>query len=105
MKTEVVVRVADLFPFPGGRHRDDGPQSGQAFREDVLVPKLREAERVILDLDGVAGLPSSFLDEAFGGLVRENNFTAEELTPRLIFRAVTPRMKIYPEIIQGKFKR
>ena len=102
MKPQMLIRVADRFPFPAGRHRDDGPQSGEAFREDVLVPALREADVLVLDLDGIPGLPSSFLDEAFGGLVRINQFLSGELERRLEFRVLTPRMRIYPEIIQSK---
>ena len=65
------IRVADDFsPTPFGRYRSDGPESGEVFREDVLIPALNEHDRVVINVDGVAGLPSSFWEEALGGLVR-----------------------------------
>ena len=80
------ISIADDFSkYPAGRYRDDGPFSGQAFREDHLVPALngRDVTKVLVSLDGVAGLGSSFLDEAFGGLVRSSEFTKEFLDKRL----------------------
>lgn len=72
----ICVNIAeDYSKVPGGRYIEDGPFSGQDFREKVLLPKFQEAKRqnVILqvNLDGGYGYGSSFLDEAFGGLARE----------------------------------
>ena len=69
------LRVASEFsPYLGGRYRDDGPWSGEQFREEMLRPRLLDAieRHVILHInfDGVAGMPPSFLEEAFGGLLR-----------------------------------
>ncbi len=80
------IRVADDFSrYPAGRYPEDGPFSGQAFREEHLVPALNvpDTTKVFVLLDGVAGLGSSFLDEAFGGLVRSSGFTKEFLDERL----------------------
>ena len=64
----------DFSPTPGGRFRKHGPYSGEQFREEILLPALRQAlesnGELIVDFDGLAGAPSSFLEEAFGGLVR-----------------------------------
>ncbi len=64
----------DFSPTPGGRYRRQGPNSGQEFLETVLLQKFEEAERdnkiLLVDLDGGLGYASSFLEEAFGGLVR-----------------------------------
>lgn len=51
--------------FPGGRLRKHGPFSGEAFRDDVLLPLLKENDVVTIDITGVRGFGSSFLDEAF----------------------------------------
>lgn len=59
----------DFSPTPAGRYRSDGPYSGQAFREDLLVPNLALGEVEVV-MDGGEGYGSSFLEEAFGGLVR-----------------------------------
>jgi hypothetical protein len=71
----------DFSRTPGGRYISDGPDSGQLFRQRLLVPALRtavaskEAEKVIVVLDGPRGYLSSFIEEAFGGLVRQEGFS------------------------------
>lgn len=56
--------------YPAGRFSEDGPFSGQRFREEVLLPALRQGSTIEVVLDNTAGYGSSFLEEAFGGLVR-----------------------------------
>ena len=77
----------DFSSFPAGRyHPDDGPYTGQRFREEHLVPALRrlgEAERLEVVFDDVEGCGSSFLDEAFGGLVRDAGFSKAFLDKHL----------------------
>jgi STAS-like domain of unknown function (DUF4325) len=94
-----LIRVADFAPSPGGRFIADGPQSGEFFRESVLVPGLREAirreEEIIVELDGVPGYGSSFLEEAFGGLVRLQLFSKSELGRWLRIRAVRSLYRPY----------
>ena len=63
--------VSDFTRVPGGRLREDGPFSGQQFREENLLPALKEYSKVTVNLSGAAGFPSSFLEEAFGGAVTE----------------------------------
>lgn len=60
----------DFSVYPGGRTPIDGPFSGEEFRENILIPIFNSNEEVIIDFDGVRGYGSSFLEEAFGGLVR-----------------------------------
>lgn len=73
----------DFSRFPGGRYRADGPFPGETCRKQLLVPALRSSEIVEVDLRGTLGYGSSFLEEAFGGLVREEGFQAKELRRRL----------------------
>lgn len=69
--TQPVVNVArDFSKYPAGRYLEDGPASGQAFRDKFLIPVLKEAGRLTIELDGTRGYGSSFLEEAFGGAVR-----------------------------------
>lgn len=89
----------DFSRFPSGRFRSDGPHSGEEFRDDLLAPALQTGDNVILVLDGVAGLPSSFREEAFGGLVRKHGFTPQALHGLLKLIANTPRMQSYPDAI------
>lgn len=66
------ISVAEAFSrHPGPRNKEDGKDSGEEFREKYLEPPLRDPNtRIIVDLDGVVGYIGSFLEEAFGGLVR-----------------------------------
>ena len=64
----------DFSDTPGARHRDEGKYSGEEFREDMLEKYFLQAkengEKLVIDLDGGYGYPTSFLEEAFGGLAR-----------------------------------
>jgi STAS-like domain of unknown function (DUF4325) len=60
----------DYSPRVGGRYRADGPQSGEDFRDRLLLPAYRGSERLVVTLDGITGYTASFFEEAFGGLVR-----------------------------------
>ena len=79
MGNKVINVERDFSRYPAGRYESDGPHNGQTFREKFLVPALSaRTEKVLIELDGARGYGSSFLEEAFGGLVRDG-FTAEEL--------------------------
>ncbi|WP_295872671.1 STAS-like domain-containing protein [uncultured Zhongshania sp.] len=66
------LKVKDYTEFPGPRFREIGPYSGQDFLETYLLPLAKEhGASLIVDLDDTAGYGSSFLEEAFGGLVRK----------------------------------
>jgi hypothetical protein len=54
--------------------------------------------RLTVDLDGAVGYASSFLEEAFGGLVRERGFSSQEVAALLIVRA-GPVFESYRELI------
>lgn len=65
------IRVSDFSKFPGPRYKKLGKYSGEEFRETVLMPEIDQGtDDLMVDLDGVLGYGSSFLEEAFGGLVR-----------------------------------
>lgn len=83
--TTIVSISSDFSPYPAGRFREDGDASGLAFREDILLPALNDSavDILVVSFDGVAGFGSSFLEEAFGGLVRTNNFRYSDLVERL----------------------
>lgn len=71
MSMHVISIAKDFSPTPAGRYRSDGPFPGEKFRDDLLLPALKAgADAVTVELDGTAGFGSSFLEEAFGGLVR-----------------------------------
>lgn len=64
----------DYTRAPGGRFIKDGPNSGEDFRNKILMPKYLEAkdkkEKLIVNLDGGYGYATSFIEESFGGIVR-----------------------------------
>ncbi|WP_110968340.1 STAS-like domain-containing protein [Pseudomonas huaxiensis] len=73
----------DFSEYPAGRYRADGDFSGEVFREDLLIPELMSSDIVEVNFDGSMGYGSSFLEEAFGGLVRLKKFTKESLHQKL----------------------
>ena len=68
VKEITIVIGRDFTRTPIGRYVSDGVLSGEVFREKKLIPALKEFDRVTVDLAGVVGYGSSFLEEAFGGL-------------------------------------
>ena len=70
------INVAREFTrHPGPRYRHQGNGSGQAFRDDQLIPAMKknseQGGRTRIDLDGTAyGYPIGWLEEVFGGAVR-----------------------------------
>lgn len=76
----------DFSTHPGPRYIKQGNWSGEKFRK-LLEDRLRRHEAVLVDLDGTRGYGSSFLDEAFGGLVRECVLTREEFSRRVDIRS------------------
>lgn len=89
----------DFSRVPAGRHREDGDHSGEEFREVLLAPALREFSSVQVILDNTEGFGSSFLEEAFGGLIRYCGFTYEYLRDHLTLVASSPGAKRYPSRI------
>lgn len=93
--TKIVI-ATDFSRFPIGRYRRHGTESGEAFREDFLVPSLKSEDSVTVVLDGTSGYPSSFLEEAFGGLVR-TGFSLLELQSKLKLVATDPAYTVYKD--------
>jgi hypothetical protein len=82
-----VIDVGKHFSrFPSGRYEKNGTTSGEAFRKKLLEPALRaDGDRVQVLFDGTVGYGSSFLEEAFGGLVRISGFSSHDLLARFDF--------------------
>jgi hypothetical protein len=89
----ITVRVAsDFSRHPAGRFLGDGPYSGEAFRKKFLEPNLNGSEQLTIELDGARGYGSSFLEEAFGGLVRLG-FDRAELLSKIFLVASNSSLK------------
>lgn len=84
---KIIIRVLDYTENPGPRFISQGKFSGEDFYQKVLNSKMAECIRQNLEmevwLDGTAGYPSSFLDQAFGELVYD--FTEGEARKRVEF--------------------
>lgn len=78
----------DFSRIPGARFAKEGDYSGEEFRSNFLAPALKHAVEndvyVTVVLDGTAGIGTSFLEEAFGGLIRIDKFSLDQITKRLI---------------------
>ena len=86
----MIISIAkDFSTIPGARFPEEGDFSGQDFRTNVLCPALKEAiskgEVLTVVLDGTAGLGTSFLEESFGGLIRNDKFTLSTIQKHLEF--------------------
>lgn len=73
----------DYSRFPAGRYLEDGQSNGQRFREQFLVPALKGGGKLKVLFDDALGYGSSFLEEAFGGLVRSRLFSKSDIDERL----------------------
>ena len=69
-----IIIAEEFSDTPGGRMIAEGDFSGELFREDLLLPRYKKAlekhEKLEIDFNGAFGYPPSFLDEAFGGMVK-----------------------------------
>lgn len=88
---QIRIKVLDFTENPGPRYiRQDKigeSNSGEAFYLQILNEAFSQAykenKQLVLELDGVSGYPSSFLDEAIGELVFD--FTLEIVEKYLDF--------------------
>lgn len=85
----ITISIAkDFSRIPGARFPKEGDFSGEEFRKNVLLPNLKEAikrkEKLRVVLDGTAGLGTSFLEEAFGGLIRVDDIQYDVIKQTLV---------------------
>ncbi|MBJ8442217.1 STAS-like domain-containing protein [Acinetobacter junii] len=73
------IDIAEKFSdSPSGRYVDDGDFCGEIFLKEYLLPNIHKYKKIVLDFSNVLGYGSSFLEEAFGGLVRETGMSKAE---------------------------
>lgn len=85
MTSRTIDVVKEFSSAPYGRYPSDGDYNGETFREEILAKALRENDKVHVELTGYNRYGRSFLDEAFGGLIRESGFTYQELQKKLTY--------------------
>ena len=103
------INIAKEFsPVPIGRYRADGDKSGEAFREDILYPKIfiaiKKQESLKIDFTGMYGLASSFLEEAFGGLVRKHHLSPDEVLRTIQFLPKESHFDLYIDLTKQYIK-
>ena len=91
-----IVIAKDFSETVGGRYKREGDFSGELFRETLLKPSFVKAtslkEPLLIDFDGGYGYPTSFLEESFGGLVRDG-FNKDLILSTLEFKSLdNPRI-------------
>ena len=110
MKTINIGR--EFHDDPSGRYYSDGEGSGEEFREEKLLPAikaLKEGENIEITIDdNVEGYGSSFLVEAFAGLVKYGYFNKEYVKSVIKIKFTDQDFKFYEERIyeyidQAKF--
>lgn len=81
--TEAKINVArDFSRFPSGRFAAHADFSGEHFR-DMILEKLKAADKVTIELDGTEFYGAAFLEEAFGGLIRNKKMTRAEFDKKI----------------------
>ena len=93
------IDMKDFSVAPFGRYTKDGVGNGAAFREKFLYRPMVDptVDRVVVKLDSV--MPgyeygSSFLDEAFGGLVRVHHLSIQQVLQKLDLQTEHPDYKL-----------
>ena len=103
MKEKTINILKDFAEMPFGRTEEHGPDNGTAFRK-ILVDALKENDVVKVDFKDLMFLPgSSFMDEAFGGLTRDEGLTESYLNKHLqiINSPETIKEEVEQEIEEG----
>ena len=83
----------DFAKMPSGMDNQDGPDNGQKFREEYLLPKLDEAKRrgtvVVVNFDGVDGYGPGFLWGVFNRLIIKDRYSKAALDKILELEATS----------------
>lgn len=104
----MLIDLAKQFSaYPSGRVPADGSFYGEKFREEFLVPALDEIKDLgevsavlTVDIDGVRSFGSSFLEEAFGGLIRNTKHDPAWAARVLKIKCTQDHLKMYHDSIE-----
>lgn len=93
----MLIEIArDFSRTPGPRFIRLGPHSGEAFQQQLIAALTSDPSSIVeVVLDDTEGYGSSFLEEAFGGLVRSGRIEPEEIRRRLKITANSRLYKTY----------
>lgn len=105
MSTSVLVIGEHFSDDPAGRYYTDGDGNGEEFREEILKPIFHSTNSLTINIDkNVEGYGSSFLVEAFGGLVKHGYFKNKELLNKLSIEYDDPDYAFYAKKIRQYIK-
>ena len=100
---DAMIKVSDFSRYPTGRDENDGMYNGTRFRTEYLRPAVADAIQhggyVVVSLDNVNSLGSSFLEEAFGGLVRKEHMPKKDIKNVLRIQAESLSLQRYVDAI------
>jgi hypothetical protein len=103
MGNERQICIADFSRYPSGRDANDGSFNGEAFRSRILLPAVKSAiaqnSNIRISLAGVMSFGSSFLEEAFGGLVRKEGIPKDKLRKVMTIDPGDPKFSRYSKAI------
>lgn len=101
----VTLSIAERFSrYPVGRVQADSDYNGTRFREEFLVPELRKLgarDKLEVTFNGLEGAGSSFLEEAFGGLIRIEGMTGPFLEAHLILSTTEDGLQDTVKLARG----
>ena len=93
----------DFSDVPAGRNSEDGEFNGEVFRDKHLKPaleKIAKGDKVIVNINDVEGYGSSFLEEAFGGLIRTGDYKYQDLKEKMEIKSNSV-FSMYKKIIES----
>jgi STAS-like domain of unknown function (DUF4325) len=96
MKSTMINIAKDYSRYPAGRTSKISATSGEEFCTRFLLPALSNGDDLVVELDGVIGYGSSFLEEAFGGLVRRSTLSPEIVRAKI--KIITSRPSLMEEV-------
>jgi len=102
------INIKDFSEYPGPRYMRLGPNSGEEFRDSILIPMIKKhGSQIVINLDGVMGYGSSFLEESFGGLIRAGipHDLVNELVQRLVSDDDPSRIYEIKDYVQEEISR
>jgi hypothetical protein len=84
LNTKTIKISKEFSVTPKGReYPKDGEFTGDKFRKEFIEPIFDQYDKIIINLDDLYGCPSSFREEAFGGLARI--YSPEKVLAKLEF--------------------
>lgn len=94
----------DFDQDPAGRYFSDNTPSGEEFREEFLLPRLKalaagEILKIVLD-NGVESYGSSFLSEGFAGIVKYGYMKKKVLNDSIEFEYSDPDFAFFAKKIR-----